>query len=42
VPVAISLSVIGLLLGLAMIASLLFPKEVAAHDPVAHEPMVRR
>jgi tellurite resistance protein TerC len=38
VPIGISLGVIAALLGLAVAASLLFPKVVEAHDPLDHEP----
>jgi tellurite resistance protein TerC len=42
VPVAISLGVIGLVLATSVVASLLFPKAAAAHDPVEHDPLAPR
>jgi tellurite resistance protein TerC len=37
VPVTISLAVIAGILGLSVAASLMFPKQAAAHCPVRHE-----
>jgi tellurite resistance protein TerC len=42
VPIAISLGVIAVLLATSIVASLLFPKAVAEHDPLAHDPPVPR
>ena len=42
VPIGLSLGVIALVLGSAVAASLLFPKEAEAHDPAAHDPLERR
>jgi tellurite resistance protein TerC len=39
VPVGLSLGVIALVLSTAVVASLLFPKAAAAHDPVQHDPL---
>jgi len=39
VPIGISLGVIALVLAASVIASLLFPKEAEAHDPVQHDPL---
>lgn len=39
IPVALSLGVVALILGSSVAASLLFPKEVAEHDPVVHDPL---
>ena len=38
VPVGVSLGVVGLLLGAAVVASVLFPKEAEAHSPVESDP----
>jgi hypothetical protein len=37
IPIAVSLGVVGGILGLSVAASLLFPKSAAAHTPVPHE-----
>jgi tellurite resistance protein TerC len=39
VPIGISLGVIAAVLTASVVASLVFPKRVAAHDPVEHEPL---
>lgn len=39
VPIGISLGVIAAVLTVAVVASLVFPKRVVAHDPVEHEPL---
>ena len=39
IPIGISLGVIALVLGAAVVASLLFPKELAEHDPVDADPV---
>lgn len=39
VPVAVSLGVIGLTLTLSVVASLMFPKDLASHDRVTHDPL---
>jgi tellurite resistance protein TerC len=39
VPIALSLGVIGLALSLSVVASLMFPKELEAHDRVTHDPL---
>ena len=39
VPVGVSLGVIALILVISVMASLAFPKAVAAHDPVEHDPL---
>jgi len=39
VPIAISLGVVALLLGASVVGSLMFPKEVAAHPQVTHNPL---
>ena len=38
-PIGISLGVIATILTVSVIASLLFPKETAEHDPVVHDPL---
>ena len=38
VPVALSLGVVALVLGVSVVASLLFPTAVDAHDPSDHDP----
>lgn len=42
VPIGLSLGVIALVLGGAVAASLLFPKEAEAHDPALHDPLEER
>ncbi len=39
VPIGASLAVVAALIGGAVIASLVFPKGAAAHDPVVHDPL---
>lgn len=39
IPIGISLGVVAALLALSVAASLLFPKRLAAHDPVEHDPL---
>lgn len=39
VPIGASLGVIAAILATAVVASLLFPKEAAVHDPVVHDPL---
>ena len=39
VPIAVSLGFIAFALGLSVIASLMFPKELQEHDPVVHDPL---
>jgi tellurite resistance protein TerC len=39
VPIGISLGVIALVLGTSVAASLAFPKQAEAHDPVVHDPL---
>jgi tellurite resistance protein TerC len=39
IPVAVSLGVIALVLASSVVASLLFPKSAAEHDPVEHDPL---
>jgi tellurite resistance protein TerC len=39
VPIGISLGVIATVLTVSVVASLVFPKRVAEHDPVEHEPL---
>ncbi len=39
VPIAVSLGFIALALGLSVIASLMYPKELQEHDPVVHDPL---
>ncbi|HEV2734353.1 MAG TPA: TerC/Alx family metal homeostasis membrane protein, partial [Longimicrobiaceae bacterium] len=39
IPVAVSLGVIALVLASSVVASLLFPKSAAEHDPVQHDPL---
>lgn len=41
IPVGVSLGVIALVLGTSVAASLLFPKQLAEHDPVDHDPLER-
>ena len=40
IPIGVSLGVIALVLAASVIFSLLFPKEVKAHDPVEHDPLL--
>ena len=42
IPVGVSLGVIALVLVTAVVASLLFPKVADTHDPVEHDPLVKR
>ena len=42
IPISASLGLIALVLGTAVAASLLFPKTVEAHAPVAHDPLAPR
>ena len=42
VPIGLSLGVIGGVLAVSVVASLMFPKALAAHDPVVHDPLGRR
>lgn len=39
VPIVVSLGFIAFALGLSVIASLMFPKELQEHDPVVHDPL---
>jgi tellurite resistance protein TerC len=39
IPVVVSLGVIALVLASSVVASLLFPKSAAEHDPVEHDPL---
>lgn len=41
-PTWISLTVIALVLGTSVAASLMFPKKVEEHDPVVHDPLAPR
>lgn len=42
IPIGVSLGVVAALLALSVAASLLFPKRLAAHDPVEHDPLAER
>ncbi|MBW3554012.1 MAG: TerC family protein [Gemmatimonadetes bacterium] len=42
VPIGLSLGVIAAVLGTAVVTSLLFPKQAAAHDPALHDPLEKR
>ena len=39
IPIGVSLGAIGTVLAISVVASLLFPKIVEAHDPVEHNPL---
>lgn len=41
-PIGLSLSVIAGLIGVALVASLVFPRGAEAHDPVEHDPLAKR
>ena len=42
VPIGLSLGVVAAILALSVIASLIWPKKVAAHDPAPHDPLAER
>jgi tellurite resistance protein TerC len=39
VPIGLALGVVALVLGASVVASLLFPQQASAHDPVIHDPL---